>query len=150
MKKFSVVLIGIIALIFLIPATQAAIFNGTVSSAEVVLDDVEVSVDIRPNSLSYNSKGDWVTCYITTPEGYSVHDFDTASIFLGTLAALPEKVGIVDRDLDGIYELMVKFLRVDVLEMIEGSPDSVDLVITGNFLDGTTFFGVDTVNLVCF
>jgi hypothetical protein len=150
MKKFSVVLIGIIALIFFIPATQAAIFNGTAISAEDASDVVEVSVDIRPNSLSFNSKGDWVTCYITTPERYSVHDFDTASIFLETLAALPEKVGIVDRDSDGIYELMVKFMRAEVLAMIDGSLDSVDLRITGNFLDGTTFFGVDTVNLVCF
>jgi hypothetical protein len=150
MKKFSVVLIGIIALVFFIPATQAAIFNGTATPAEVALGVVEVSVDIRPNSLSFNSKGDWVTCYITTPEGHSVHDFDTESIFLETLAALPEKVGIVDRDLDGIYELMVKFLRADVLAMIEGSSDSVDLEISGNFLDGTTFSGDDTVNLVCF
>ncbi len=148
MKKFSIVLVGAIALILFIPATQATIFNETITSDEVIIGDVEVALDIRPNSLSFYSKGDWVTCYITPPEGYTVHDIDTSSIFLENLAPVPDCIGIIDRDLDGTYELMVKFMRSDVLEMLVGAPSQVDLTITGNFLDGTTFFGMDTIHLV--
>lgn len=143
-------LFGVIALILFIPATQATIFKETITSDEIIIGDVEVTLDIRPNSLSFCSKGDWVTCYITPPEGYNVHDIDTTSIFLDTLAAVPDRIGIIDRDFDGIYELMVKFMRSDVLEMLAGAPSYVDLTITGNFLDGTTFFGMDTIHLVRF
>jgi len=152
LKKISLVLCGIIALILIFPAAQAAIVNQaqtTYTGSGVIIDEVEVQVDIRPNTLSFNSSGKYVTCYITPPEGYSVCDIDTSSIFLESLPAIPDWTGIVDRDLDGIDDLMVKFDRPAVLELLEGAEVSVDLTITGNFEDGVTFFGVDTVQIYC-
>lgn len=152
MKRFSLVLCGIIALILILPATHATVSNSAEPNfvgAGVEVGEIEVSVDIRPNTLSYNSSGEYVTCYITPPEGYTVHDIDASSIFLETLPAIPDFVGIVDRDLDDIDDLMIKFERTAVLELVLGAQGSVDLTITGSFVDGVTFFGVDTVQIYC-
>lgn len=155
LKKFSLVLCGIIALILIIPAAQATISNRAETNyvgagEEIDVEAIQVSVDIRPETLSYYSKGKWVTCYITPPESYTVHSINTSSILLGTLTAIPDRVGIVDRNGDGVCELMIKFERSAVLEMLLGSTSSVELTITGSFADGSTFIGIDTVNIAGF
>ena len=164
MKKFSLVLCGIIALILIIPAAQATISNRAETNyvgagEEIDVEVIQVSVDIRPETLSDNSKGGkWVTCYINiTPSedyDYTVHDIDPSSIFLSifseTLPAITDFVGFIDIDSDGVCELMIKFERPIVLEMLSGSTGIVELTITGSFADGSTFFGVDTVNIAGF
>ena len=152
MKRFSIVLCGIIALILVLPAAHATISNGAENNfvgSSVIVDEIEVSVDIRPNTLSDNSSGVYVTCFITPPEGYTVYDIDASSVFLETIPAIPDQFCIVDNNLDGIEELAVKFERPAVLELPLGSGNYVDLKITGNFEDGVTFFGVDNVHIFC-
>jgi len=110
-----------------------------------VIGDEIVVIDVRPETLSSNSKGDWVTCYITPSDGYTVHDVDFSSIALGELPALPEFSGIVDRNGDEVYEVMVKFDRSAVLAMLAGFSGVVELTITGMFTDGVTFSGTDSI-----
>ncbi len=151
MKRFTLVLCSFIGLILILPATHAAITNNSESNyvrSGDVIGAIEVSIDLRPNTLSYHSNGDFVTCYITPTEGYSVHEIDSSSIFLETIPVIPDYVGIIDRDLDGVDELMVKFDRSDVLDILVDSPSYVDLTVIGCFDDGVTFFGVDTVHVM--
>jgi hypothetical protein len=153
LKKY-ILLFGILALILMIPPAQATLMeimgdstSNLVNASEVIGDEIVVELDIKPDTLSSNSKGDWVTCYITPSEGYSVHDVDFASITLGELTALAEFSGIVDKNGDGVYEVMVKFDRGEVIEMLAGSSGQIELTITGMFNDGVTFSGTDTINL---
>jgi len=152
LKRSTLVLCSIIALILILPVTHATITNNAKNNffdSGVVIGDIEVSVDIRPNTLSYNSSGKYVTCYITPTEDYTAHDIDTTSICLENIPSIPDFVGIVDRDLDGIDDLMVKFERPAVLELVSGAQGYVELTIIGSFEDGVTFFGVDTVQIYC-
>ena len=153
LKKFSLVLCGFFVLLLVVPATHAAISDRAGSNhldSSVIVIENEVVVDIRPNTMSYNSSGVYVTCYITPPEGYSACDIDASSVFLETIPAIPDKVGFVDIDLDEVTELMVKFDRSAVLELISGLQNYIDLTVTGCFNDGEAFFGIDTVNVFCF
>jgi len=95
LKRFTLVLCSIIALILVLPATHATISSNNELNfigASAVVGDIEVTVDIRPNTLSYQSNGEYVTCYIRPPEGYTVHDIDASSIFLETLRANQDHV----------------------------------------------------------
>ena len=150
MKKY-ILLFCIFALILMLPPAQATLTDmvadsspNVVNASEVVSDEIVV-IDIKPETLSSNSKGDWVTCYILPPEGYTAHDIDFTSVTLEGLSALAEFSGIVDRDGDGIYEAMVKFDRSEVVAMLAGLAGQVELTITGMFSDGVTFSGTDTI-----
>jgi len=122
--------------------------SNLVNASVVIGEEITVEIDIKPDTLSSNSKGDWVTCYITPPEGYVAHDVDFTSVTLGDLSALAEFSGIVDRNNDGVFEAMVKFDRSAVIEMLAGTNGPVELMITGMFSDGAIFSGTDTINLV--
>ena len=154
MKKY-ILLFGVFALILMLPPAQATLTDlvedstsNLVNASVVIGEEITVEIDIKPDTLSSNSKGDWVTCYITPPDGYVAHDVDFTSVTLGDLSALAEFSGIVDRNSDGVYEAMVKFDRNAVIEMLAGTNGQVELVITGMFLDGAIFSGTDTINLV--
>lgn len=150
LKKY-ILLVGIFALILMLPPAQATLTdmveNSTVNvvNPSAVIGDEIVVIDVRPETLSSNSKGDWVTCYITPSDGYTVHDVDFSSIALGELPALPEFSGIVDRNGDEVYEVMVKFDRSAVLAMLAGFSGVVELTITGMFTDGVAFSGTDSI-----
>ncbi|GAI04166.1 unnamed protein product, partial [marine sediment metagenome] len=50
-------------------------------------------------------------------------------------------------DEDGITDLMVKFDRTSVQELLEVG-DEVEIVITGELTDGTSFEGTDTIRVI--
>lgn len=140
----------IVGLIAAIPITQATISieNQSVIAGEIPTS-IEVSIDVRPNTLHSNSKGRYVTCYVMALEGYSVHDIDVSTILLEGLPVLPDQTGFIDHDLDGVCDLMVKFSRVDLFDILPGfTCEEYPLTLTGSFEDGTVFSGVDTVHIV--
>lgn len=155
MKKYLLVL-GLFALILMMPTAQATIAEVVIDSttANVVEASVEiptgfeVAIDVKPDTLSTNSKCQWITCYIWISEGYTVHDVDFSSVTLGSLSALEQFSGIVDVDDDGVKEAMVKFDRAAFIEMITGSESPVLLTLTGMYTDGVTFTGTDTIILL--
>ncbi len=150
LKKY-ILLIGIFALILMLPPAQTTLTDMAADSAvnlvnaSAVIGEEIVAIDLKPETLSSNSKGDWVTCYITPSEGYTAHDVDFSSVTLGELSALPDFSGIVDRDCDEILEAMVKFDRSAVIAMLTGLSGQVELTITGMFSDGVPFSGTDTI-----
>lgn len=114
------------------------------------------TVDCSPDTLNPKSKGKWITCYIELPSGYDPRDIDVNTILVNDVLSpeLDPKYGfvkdaesyIMDHDGDGIEERMVKFDRGLVLSMLEVG-DSVELVITGELVDTTSFGGSDSVRL---
>jgi hypothetical protein len=120
--------------------------------------DFYATVDIDPNTLNLKSKGRWVTCYIEFPEGYDVYDVDLGTVALTaidgeTIDPLyregPTSIG--DYDSDGIPDLMVKFNRRDliaILKEIVDPPADVELTVSGDLIDGTTFEGSDIIRVI--
>lgn len=101
------------------------------------------TVDIDPNTLNLKSRGRWITCYIELPEGYDVLDIDVGTV---TLSYGEHKVTAEWGDVqDGV--LMVKFDRSEVAGIL--SPGgAVELTVTGELTDGTSFEGSDTIRVI--
>jgi hypothetical protein len=134
--------------------TQAVELNGEVyalaqSSAGPVAGDVyltttasswaiEASVDIDPRVLNLGSKGEYITCYITLPTGYDLSDVDPATILLNEQIALARCV-VEEQE----QVVMAKFDRAAVEELVQ--PGEVELLVTGALVDGTLFWGTDTI-----
>jgi N-acetylneuraminic acid mutarotase len=106
-------------------------------------------VDIDPNTLSLKSNGRWVTAYIELPEGYDVSDINVSTIMLnGTVPSELRPTAIGDYDSDGVPDLMVKFNRTAVSELVLSQSikyGNVTLTMTGELYDGTTFEGSDVI-----
>ncbi len=105
------------------------------------------TIDFDPNTLNQKSNGTWVTVYIELPSGYDVTNIDVSSIRLeGSIPAETWPYSIGDYDHDGIKDLMVKFRRSDVINILPNG-DSVRVHVTGK-AGTTTFEGVDTIRVI--
>ena len=99
---------------------------------------VPATVDINPNTLNLKSKGKWITCYIELPQGYDVNDIDVTTLLLdGAVSASTTPVAIDDYDTDTITDLMVKFPRPEVIDLLGPELDvgstetTVTVTVTG-------------------
>ncbi len=111
-------------------------------------DVIGAAIDIDPDTLNLNSKGKWITCYIELPGDYDVEDIDVSTIKLNDqVPAQSRPTGIGDCDGDGIAELMVKFDRSAVQEILEAG-DEVEITVTGELEDDTKFEGSDTIRVI--
>ena len=108
---------------------------------------VQATIDINPDTLNLKSEGKWITCYIELPEGYDVADIDVSTIKIegGVTAALhPSTIG--DNDGDGVGDLMVKFDRGEVQDILE-TGNEIEMSISGE-VDGIPFEGNDTIRVI--
>jgi len=116
---------------------------------------IEGVIDIDPDTLNRKSKGRWITAYIELLEGYDVDQInastvaivaiDETDIVLPIYAELsPTEIG--DYDDDGIPDLMVKFDRKAVIQVVTLGDRTIK--ITGSFYDGTEFEGSDTIRVI--
>jgi squalene-hopene/tetraprenyl-beta-curcumene cyclase len=110
------------------------------------------TVKIEPETLNLKSKGKWVTAYIELPEGYNVSDINISSILLnGTIPVdvnAPTAIG--DYDGDGVPDLMVKFNRTAVCQLILSKGvmvGNVTLTVSGKLANGIGFEGCDTIRV---
>lgn len=109
---------------------------------------IEAKVDVDPDTLNLKSKGRWITAYIELEEGHDVNDINLSTILLENSVPLeyhPTEIG--DYDNDGIPDLMVKFDRSDVEDMLTPS-ESVTLKITGSLKTGEGFEGGDDFRVI--
>ena len=110
--------------------------------------NVEATVDIKPETLNLNMRGQWITAHIELPEGYNVSDIDPASILLENM------FGAVRSNMEG-RKLMVKFEADRVIEYLwtrllhmGAYRNHIDLTIQGQLRDGTQFAGMDTITIM--
>jgi len=109
---------------------------------------ISATVDIDPDTLNLKSKGEWITCYIELPEGYDVNDIDVGTVVLnGAVPAEPKPTEVGDNDHDGVPDLMVKFDRSSVQDILEPG-DEVEITVTGELTDRTLFEGSDTIRVI--
>jgi len=123
-------------------------YGNRVQKFTPVVEVIEVAIDIKPDTLNLKSKGKWITCYIELPEGHNVDDIDISTILLNDqVPAESHPTGIGDNDNDGVPDLMVKFDRSAVQQILQAS-DDVEIVVTGELNDGTPFEGSDMIRVI--
>ena len=104
-------------------------------------------VDFDPDTLGLRSTGKVVTAYIELPLGYGVDEIDISSIRLnGTVPALPKPTEVGDHDGDGVPDLMVKFDRAAVQDILAAG-EEVEITITGE-VSGITLKGSDSIRVM--
>jgi parallel beta-helix repeat protein len=114
----------------------------------VTIITLEITLDVSPDALNLKSNGNWISAYIELPEGYDVNDIDISTILLNDkIPAESQPTVIGDYDNDGIPDLMVKFDRAAVQEILEVG-DSEKIVVTGRLHDGTSFGGMDVIKVI--
>jgi hypothetical protein len=122
--------------------------DGIGDACDIDVFVIEAIIDIDPDTLSMSSRGTWITAYIELQEGYDVADIDLSSILLNDTVSCrmhPREIG--DYDGDSIPDLMVKFDRGAILDILEIG-DEINIVITGEIIGVTTFEGVDTIKCI--
>jgi rhodanese-related sulfurtransferase len=78
---------------------------------------VIATVDIKPETLNLKSEGKWVTCYIELPSPNLVDNI-VAPIKMCGISAASKPMEIGDYDGDAIPDLMVKFDRLAVQDLL--------------------------------
>ena len=128
-------------------------FERTITSDDELTQDefilqTETVIDIDPDTLNLKSKGKWITCYIELPEGYNVEDININTIMLNDIVpAEVHPTNIGDNDNDGIPDLMVKFDRQEVINILE-TGENVEITVAGELQDGTRFEGIDYIRVI--
>jgi hypothetical protein len=108
---------------------------------------ITATIDFDPDTLNKKSSGNWVVVYIELPAGYKPSDIDVSSIRLeGTVPAEVRPCSIGDHDKDGIPDLMVKFSRSEVINVLSLG-EKVPVHVSGK-VGSTTFDGVDIIRVI--
>ena len=117
---------------------------------------VEADIDIKPQKLNPQSKGRWINCFITPPDGYLAEDIDPEGLIISEIGEV-----ILNPGLEGIWweiiyddneepKLLVKFLRQEVNEVIIDNDleGEVEILVEGTLSQGAAgFFGTDTIKI---
>ncbi|MEM3642019.1 MAG: DUF4114 domain-containing protein [Candidatus Bathyarchaeia archaeon] len=122
------------------------------------LTPVKVDVCYCPRTLNLKSKGRWITAIIKLPEGYLTENVDISSVMLNRTVLADLKHYEV-YDCGGLHLLVLKFNRTTVTELIKNSLRNaycakkfveVSLIVTGKFLDGLPFQGINKIKVIYF
>jgi PKD repeat protein len=109
------------------------------------------ALDFENETFNLKSKDEWIFVYVELPEGYDVHDVNVSTVvFNDTVLAEPGPATMDDHDDDGAPDLMLKFNRTAVSELIlsEGLVSgNVTLTATGKLYDGTLFEGSGVIKV---
>jgi hypothetical protein len=115
---------------------------------------ITATVVIYPQALNLRSNGRWITARIELPEGYNLSDIDVSTIMLNnTIPVELTPIHIGDCDCDGTPDLMVKFERQKVIDLIlknyqfTGRFGMVTLTITGEMAE-CAFQGSDDIKII--
>jgi peptidoglycan/xylan/chitin deacetylase (PgdA/CDA1 family) len=109
---------------------------------------IPTTIDCDPDTLNLKSKGKWVTAYIELPANYDVNEIDLESIRLDNQIPIELKpIGIDDYDNNGVLDLMVKFNRLAVQNILDVG-DEVKITISGKLTDGKLFEGFDVIRVI--
>lgn len=132
------------------PTSYYGLFNGNVPLVQRDVTKpfprISATIDADPDTMKLKSKGKWITIYIELPQGYDLNDITFSTIKLNNIVKPdPHPIEIGDYDEDGILDLMVKFDRSSVTDLLDIGETT--LLITGE-VSGKPFDGTDTIRVI--
>jgi hypothetical protein len=116
-----------------------------------IMPYIEAYMEVFPHAINLKSKGNYVTCYIELEDGYNVADIDVSTLTLttedsqDTVAAELSPTEIGDNNGNGVPDLMVKFDRSMVHNLLTNADGESLLFLDGNLLDSTQLKGYEAV-----
>lgn len=126
---------------------EKIIISDCVLTGEEFALQTETVVDFAPDTLNLKSQGKTVTVYIELPTGFDVGRIDISTLKLNDLVpALSKPFEIGDHDNDGIDDLMVKFDREVLIQVVQPGEQIIDL--TGRLNDGTLLAGTTQIRVI--
>ncbi|MBW6519323.1 MAG: hypothetical protein K0A89_12610 [ANME-2 cluster archaeon] len=119
--------------------------NYNTTSANFTIRPLQAIVGISPKTLNINSKGNWITGFIEVL-GYSPELIDISTVILNnSIYAEPQPFGIGDNNENGAPDLMIKFNRSGVQNLIQAG--NVTLIIEGR-VDYAAFSGYTQITVI--
>jgi hypothetical protein len=113
----------------------------------VLTNEVSGNVDIDPNTLNVDSKGKWITGYITGPFGCGLTVNGITSVKLTRWDGQPLNItGVNFAVVEGT--LVVKFDRQALITALGSHTGLTTLTVAGLFSNATPFTAVDTINVI--
>jgi hypothetical protein len=111
-----------------------------------VIDLADLNID--PNTLNLQSNGNYVMAYMEPPMGYAAADILVETVlFEFTVPAVTKFHEVGDENDNGIPDMMTKFLRSDVEEVVD-TGDAVPVTVVGE-IDGVAWFtGTDVIRVI--
>ncbi|MEW6593143.1 MAG: DUF2341 domain-containing protein, partial [Candidatus Hadarchaeota archaeon] len=110
-------------------------------------------IDIDPDTLNLNSQGRWITAYIELPVGFNPENIGVGTVALeggalmeGVLSAELHPTEVGDHDNDGVPDLMVKFDRAEVQNLVTVG-DNVRLTVIGKWNE-IPFRGTGSIRVI--
>lgn len=117
----------------------------------------EIEVDFDPDTLNKLSMGKWVTVYLETPRACDPREIDPSTVLMNNVLSpvldphygwvVSEDSYIVDHDMDGLEERLLKFDRASVEEILPVN-STVWINITGMTYSGIEFSGSDIIRVI--
>jgi hypothetical protein len=152
-KWLSILAIVVFSLLLLIRATGAFVTDtATLGISIQAISLLEAYVDIDPDMLNKRSQGMPITAYVELADGHDVNEIDVSTISLvwnqQKVPAEPCSTNTGDHDKDGIADLMVKFSRETVINMLAEHVGETTLQVTGALTTGWPFAGSDTIRVI--
>jgi hypothetical protein len=119
------------------------------------IDEIEVTVEYKPETLNFKSKGRWITAYIELPEDYDADMIDITTVKIVKIDGIvlytpifaetsPTDIG--DYDHDDLPDIAVKFSRKELIKHLSSGDCSI--TIAGRLMDQTGFQGVDIIRVI--
>jgi parallel beta-helix repeat protein len=110
-------------------------------------------MDIDPDTLNLKSQGKWITCYLEPSDEMYLSTLDISTIRISEIGGLPVMIlaenhptAIGDEDGDGTLDLMIKFDRSEVEDVVW--PGDIEITVIGELSDGTPFAGYCTIRVI--
>jgi hypothetical protein len=113
---------------------------------ELRVANVMANVDVNPQTMNLGSNGNTVTAYIELPAGHDVNGIVVPAVTLNGIPSSPHS-SVGDEDLDGVPDLMVKFDRQLVSQVLEEG-EEVEVVVGGELGEGNRFLAIDRVRVI--
>jgi nitrous oxidase accessory protein NosD len=109
---------------------------------------VQAAVDMDPDWLILDTKKDWITVYVELPASLPVEDIEVSKMRLNdTVSPVKKQFFIGDHDDDGIPDIMVKFSRQKVSQILQSNED-VELTVSGMLKNGLRFEGSYSLKVI--
>ncbi len=125
-------------------------YNPTITvPVHMLINVVDLAyLNVDPNVLSLQTNGNYVMGYMEPPMGYDAADIVVETVlFEYEVPAITKYHEIGDENSNGVDDLMTKFLRSEVDQVVAGG-DSVPVTVVGEIRDVAWFTGTDVIRVV--